>query len=375
MLPSPWLQVFFLIDPLLLLLTWLSAHAVPVALLGSLITLAVTVVLGRVFCGWICPFGTLNAIAGRFLEFCWPRQKRPEHWSRWQLAKYFLLTAIVVMAACGVHAGALLDPIVLLYRTTAVGLLPGVQWAVEDGSYVMAQSDPVRQFLRENVTEVERQAFLGSGLILALFVGILALNYFRRRFWCRYICPLGALLGAFALRPLLRRRVRQETCNRCDLCGLACHGAAAAAPGDPWNAAECFGCLNCTASCTPHSVSFALVVPWEADTPQKTSATAAKAGRRSRRRFLRGTWGATAAGRGRAVPVPRHSTIARIDGQPVLDPAAGISAGAGFSEAMHGLRHVHEDLPDRLPPAGLDRGRPGRLMDAKGGAAHRAMRI
>ncbi|MGO8746903.1 MAG: 4Fe-4S binding protein [Thermoguttaceae bacterium] len=311
--PSPWLQVFFLIDPLLLLLTWLSAHAAPVALLASLITLAVTLVLGRVFCGWICPFGTLNAIAGRFLDFCWPRPKGPEHWSRWQLAKYFLLTAIVVMAACGVHAGAMLDPIVFLYRTTAVGLLPGVQWAVEDGSYAVAQSDPVRQFLRENVTEVERQAFLGSQLILALFVGILALNYFRRRFWCRYICPLGALLGGAALRPLLRRRVRQETCNQCDLCGLACHGAAAAAPGDQWNPAECFGCLNCIGSCTRQSISFALVLPREAEPPQRTSATAAKARRRSRRRFLRGTSGATAAGVAglflfRATPQSRGST-------------------------------------------------------------------
>ena len=68
---------------------------------------------------------------------------------------------------------------------------------MEDGSYAVAMDDPVRQFLRENVTELERQAFLGSGLVLTLFGIILALNRFRHRFWCRYICPLGALLGAF----------------------------------------------------------------------------------------------------------------------------------------------------------------------------------
>ena len=226
--PSPWLQVFFLIDPLLLLLTWLSAHAVPVALLASLITLAVTLVLGRVFCGWFCPFGTLNAIAGRFLDFCWPRPKGPEHWSRWQLAKYFLLTAIVVMAACGVHAGALLDPLVLLYRTTAVGLLPGVQWAVEDGSYAVAQSrsgaaTAPRTRDRGRTSGVSRQR-PDPGAVR----GHPGVELFRRRFWCRYVCP-WALLGVAALRPFLRRRVRQETCNQCDLCGLACHGAAAAA--------------------------------------------------------------------------------------------------------------------------------------------------
>ena len=191
-----WWQGFFLLDPLVLLLTWLAGHAVPAALLLSLATVAVTVLLGRVFCGWFCPLGTIHAIAGRFLEFCWPRRKRPEHWSRWQLTKYYLLFAVLLSAACGVHWGAMLDPLVLLYRTTVAALLPGMQWALEDGSNLLGLSEPARQLLREHVTEVEHQAFYGSGLILAVFVGLLALNRWRPRFWCRYLCPLGASVGS-----------------------------------------------------------------------------------------------------------------------------------------------------------------------------------
>lgn len=123
--PSRWLQAFFLIDPFVAVLTGMAAHAVPVALAISLVTLVLTAVLGRVFCGWICPMGTIQAVAGRVLEFCWPRRKKPEHWSRWQLAKYYLLSALLLMAVCGVHWGAVLDPLVLLYRTTTVALLPG----------------------------------------------------------------------------------------------------------------------------------------------------------------------------------------------------------------------------------------------------------
>jgi MauM/NapG family ferredoxin protein len=255
-------------------------------------------VLGRVFCGWFCPLGTIHALAGRFFALCWPRKKRPEHWSRWHLAKYYLLVAMVLMAAFGVHWGAVLDPIVLLYRTTTTALLPGVQWAIEDGSYAFGLSDPARQFLREHVTEVERQAFLGSGTILAVFVGLLLLNRVRHRFWCRYLCPLGALLGVLSLRPLLRRRIEQESCNQCEICGLACHGSAAAAPGDQWRAPECLGCLNCTPACPREGVQFTLVWPWQAEAAPaaaSAAATATKGVNRSRRGFLRGLYGAIGA--------------------------------------------------------------------------------
>ncbi|MHB8900813.1 MAG: 4Fe-4S binding protein [Thermoguttaceae bacterium] len=299
--PGVWLQGFFLLDPLVLAMTWLSGHAVPVLLLVSLGTVAVTVLAGRVFCGWFCPLGTLNAIAGRVLEFFWPRKPRPQHWSRWQLTKYYLLAAILVMAAFGVHWGALLDPLVLLYRTTVVGLLPGVQWALEDGSAALGLSEPVRQFLREHVTEVERQAFLGSSLIVGLFLVILGLNRLQPRFWCRYLCPLGAMLGALAVRPFLQRRTLPSQCNQCDLCGLSCHGAAAGSAGAEWHAAECFGCLNCTPACRQDGLAFRLVRPWQRDpiaggevvAPSKA---AAKAASRSRRRFVRGVLGGAAGG-------------------------------------------------------------------------------
>ena len=145
-----------------------------------------------------------------------------------------MLIAFLVMAVLGSHWGTLWDPLVLLYRSTAAGLLPGAQWAVEESTTPLAQSDnraaqavskyaaePAYTFLRDNVfggVDRQRQAFWGGGLILALFFGLLLLNRYRPRFWCRYLCPLGGLLGLLAWRPLLRRAVQPESCNRCDLC-------------------------------------------------------------------------------------------------------------------------------------------------------------
>ncbi len=272
---------FFHFDPLILLATGLSAHAVAGAALWALVVVGLTLVAGRVFCGWICPLGTVHAIAGWLLRRVWPDRKRREHWSRWQLAKYYVLIAFLVMAVLGSHWGTIWDPLVLLYRSTAAGLLPGAQWAVEESTTPLAQSDnrtaqavskyaaePAYTFLRDNVfggVDRQRQAFWGGGLILALFFGLLLLNRYRLRFWCRYLCPLGGLLGLLAWRPLLRRTVKPESCDQCDLCGKGCHGAAAVVPGDHGKPSECFVCLDCTDQCRRGSLAFTWTWPWRGE--------------------------------------------------------------------------------------------------------------
>jgi len=274
--PVPWLGSFFAADPLILVMTWLAAHAVPLVLLWSLVVIAATVLFGRVFCGWVCPLGTVHAAASHVLLPRKPGRTERDHWSPWQRTKYYVLIGLLVMALVGVHWGTVFDPLVWLYRTTAAAILPAAWWSVEDPwvavngpepvaglSWLNPAIDPAYRVFRDNVfLEPHPGAFLGAGLILALFAGMVLLNAYRRRFWCRYLCPLGALLGIFSLRPLLRRATQQANCNQCDLCGTACHGAAAGGPGQQWRPSECLGCLNCTDSCPRESLGFQWTPPW-----------------------------------------------------------------------------------------------------------------
>ncbi len=307
--PAGWLPAFFLADPLILVLTWLAAHSVPWAALWALVTVGVTLVLGRVFCGWVCPFGTVHAVAGRLLA---PRRRKPDptrdRWSAWHRTKYYLLAAFVGMAVFGGHWGTLFDPLVLLYRSTTVALLPATQWAVEQGSKAIFDADlgagnfrlhhvtdVPYQFLRDHVFVVPRQAFLGAWLVVVFFGLLVALNRVRPRFWCRYLCPLGALLGLLAWRPLLRRHTRPDDCNQCGLCGVDCRGAAAEVPGATWHPSECFGCLNCTPACPRGSLGFVWHWPFGRQTPvepvglSRRAMLAAAAGGVASLAFLRAT--------------------------------------------------------------------------------------
>jgi MauM/NapG family ferredoxin protein len=273
--PPPWLKAFFWIDPLILIATWVAAHAVPMVLLAALATVVLTAIFGRVFCGWLCPLGTVHAVAGWVIDRVWPNRRRRDHWSRWQRAKYYLLAGLLVMAVFGGHWVTIFDPLVLLYRTTTTALLPGVQWAAEEGSTAVYQADPgigqwrvttwtepAYEFLRDHVFVTARQTFVSGGLTFAVFVALVVLNAYRRRFWCRYLCPLGALLGVFAWRPVLRRRTQPEGCNHCDLCARACHGAAGMGKGEQWVPAECLACFNCSGECPRTSLGFIWTWPW-----------------------------------------------------------------------------------------------------------------
>ena len=122
-----------------------------------------------------------------------------------------MLAGFLVMALFGGHWVAVWDPLVLLYRTTTTALVPAAQWSVEESSravweadpsvgkfHVKSVTDPPYEFLRDNVFVLQKQAFLGTGLILLVFLVTVALNAYRPRFWCRYVCPLGTIHAFFS---------------------------------------------------------------------------------------------------------------------------------------------------------------------------------
>lgn len=252
-------RLFLDFDPLILLTTLLSAHAVAKAFLLSLVVIVLTVLLGRVFCGWVCPLGTLNNLVGSL------RKARPGRESRkWHRIKYYLLIGILASAVFTLQPVGIVDPLALLIRSLSVSIYPLVNYAVRsafdaiystDPAGLAAVTEPVYAVLKKTVLSFSQPVYRQNVIIGSLFLGVLGLNLVEKRFWCRYLCPLGALLGLLSRFSLLKRSV-SEGCTECGACAGVCQGAADPDVKGAWKDAECYYCWNCDDVCPNNAVSF-----------------------------------------------------------------------------------------------------------------------
>ena len=260
-------RLFFEWDPLVAVSNALASHALYRGLLWSLVILLPTLALGRFFCGWICPMGTLQHFVGNLRSEAKRGKQRIEsnRYKRWQTVKYGVLIAGLVAAACGSMVIGWLDPFSLLVRSLGLSFLPAFNYAVRvaltplEHSHIAVVKNTaggIHAVLGALVLDF-RQAHFAQGLVLGiLFLAILAASLRVTRLWCRSICPLGALLGAVSRWSVLGLHKDAESCNRCNRCLLDCQGGDDPVGGLPWRKAECLMCMNCVGSCPEHTLVF-----------------------------------------------------------------------------------------------------------------------
>lgn len=121
---------FFNLDPLVALNSLLASHALVGAMLLSLVTLAVTFICGRWFCGWVCPFGTLHNF---FTSLRGGRAKQKLEvggYNQWQKAKYYGLVGFLVAALVGVNVVGWLDPFSFFFRSLSTSIYPAINKGV-----------------------------------------------------------------------------------------------------------------------------------------------------------------------------------------------------------------------------------------------------
>lgn len=246
------IDTFFRIDPLLGLVTMISVRQViDVMLVYALPVVILTLLAGRFFCGWICPLGTtLDAADAVFYRGRPRRRKKTEHtaedeWSERGGArnvKYYLLSGILAAAVFSAQFAYLLDPITILARALTFVVFPLAQMAA--GDLGVTGSPAVSAFIPSGVTYFFRLNFLAAIVLL----GIVAANSVSRRYWCRNLCPLGALLALLSRFSMVRRIVT-PTCTSCARCAPACKMGAIRDDPTQYQAPECIYCYSCTPVC------------------------------------------------------------------------------------------------------------------------------
>jgi len=187
------------------------------AVVIGLIILISTMWLGRRFCAWICPLGTIQEALFGLRTRQYKLKRKLPFWVEWKFGwvRYVLLLLTVILAALALGWRYMrLCPFLTLSR------LPRISWP-------------------------------GLILLIVLIIG----SMFTERFWCRFLCPYGALMNVFQKvgewMGIKRRRMKRnlERCNDCGLCVLYCPMNLNLAEDEYINGADCIHCGLCAEVC------------------------------------------------------------------------------------------------------------------------------
>jgi polyferredoxin len=258
-LQESWLppDLFLHLDPLGSSLAALAARQPVSGMLIGLGVTGITLLLGRVFCGYVCPLGVTLDIFQRLFG---PGKKgRRDDWppSSWRRLKYLLLALILAAALGGVNLGAWVSPLSLITRFYALLIHPLLLLAGEtflDLGYPLFSALDLRSL---SYAAVEPRFFAGLYLIAGFFALLFIMEARQPRFWCRYLCPAGALLALFSFRPWRRRRV--IACQSCGRCARVCPTGAITENGLLNARRECLVCQRCQSVCPVKGVSFSFL--------------------------------------------------------------------------------------------------------------------
>jgi ferredoxin len=244
-------SLFLRLDPLVLTAVAGGMRVGITLLFLGFITLAVSLLLGRVFCGWVCPLGAIFDVYGWILRRLKVRTLGPS--PQWFRLKYLILAAILVVALMGGVSPLMgLDPIVILTRTFATLIRP--VWRVSD-ELLWAVGDPLKH-----------HGHFVDLLTLLLFLGIMSATTRVSRIWCRTACPLGAYLAIASRHAVLRRET--QDCIQCGICAANCPtGAIDFKDAKIYNESECIKCFTCSQECPVDANFFTLKSPLPAATP------------------------------------------------------------------------------------------------------------
>jgi len=245
-------DLFLRFSPLLASAEMLALRKVSVMIFPAVILIVLTMLLGRVWCGWVCPLGTvIDASDVIFFRRRKTDQRVVHH--QW---KYLVLLAVLGAGVFGVQIAYLVDPLALLTRTMATVFYPLAQRG--EGLFLGMGGSWLRD--RGIYLEPGQFIFRSSFIILAVFVAVLALSAFYRRYWCNTLCPLGGLLAIFSLANPLRFKMA-DSGNKCGLCWRYCKMAALDPDRDHQRLSECIVCFDCVRDCARGEVRFSLELP------------------------------------------------------------------------------------------------------------------
>lgn len=247
-------NLFLRLDPLVALATAIGARDIPAGIVPGLALLALAPLLGRAFCGWICPMGATVDAADALLA----RRRRMPAWL--PKLKHLLLALVLGAALLGTSLAFVAAPMPLVTRFWGLLAYPLAAEGVEAALPLTRIVGGALDINRLLWLEVKPPVFATMTFVAVFFGLVFAAARLSPRFWCRYVCPAGASLALLSFRPAWRRRVSRK-CIECGKCQRACPMKAIPADPHATRHAECILCRSCAGVCPTRAIDFPVNLP------------------------------------------------------------------------------------------------------------------
>jgi len=248
-------HAFLKADPLVIGTIVFSTKQVAISLWPALAVVAATVMLGRFFCSHLCPLGTLIDLSDQRLRHPHAGMKPA---GRLRYLKFYVLIGLAAGALAGWNGVFWVDPIALLTRVYALVLYPLTVMGVNLGLDAARPAAKAMGWVALSHAHFRQPLFYANIMAAIIAVAVLLAGRLGRRFWCRTICPLGALLGIFSRWALFRRTVG-DGCIECGQCQRHCPMEAIGEDPRTFRWQECTLCRICGEVCPVEVISFEFV--------------------------------------------------------------------------------------------------------------------
>lgn len=247
-LPVP-ADIFLKLDPLLAVITFISSRQFHVNLLIALVVTASALIAGRIFCGYVCPLGTLFDLA------C--ARRKTQKRNNLTNVKYYLLLFLLVGALFGLNLTGIFDPLSFLTRVFTFIVYTVTALLGNAGLDAMRPAADYFNLLSLSHAQLSQPVFAWAWMTIGLCITLFYFNSRMLRVWCGNLCPLGALLGFMSKYALIKRRV-SATCNSCMKCSRECPVSAIEETPEKSGAEECILCNGCSNICPQGAIHFGI---------------------------------------------------------------------------------------------------------------------
>ncbi len=227
-----WLPIAALMNLKVALLTGTLPAVHPAGMFLLVAFLTISLLMRKAFCGWLCPVGTISEYLWRLGKNVFGRNFTLPHGIDVALRglKYLLLSLFIYAVA----------------HMPVEGLIAFLQ-----GPYGLIADVKMLNFFR----------FMGTTALIVMAILVIA-SVFIQNFWCRYLCPYGALMGLAALPSPLSIRREKSACIDCGKCAKACPASLPVDKLVTIRSAECMACMECVAVCpSADALNMTLLVP------------------------------------------------------------------------------------------------------------------